>query len=75
VATFACVAIWEVTRGLRWLNLPLGILPMAVPWLLDYDWTPLDNSSLCGLAIAQLAVLPTDIHQSYGGGWPVLFAR
>jgi hypothetical protein len=75
VATFACVAIWETTRGLRWLNVPLGLALIAAPWLFGYDWLPLANSSVCGGAIALISALPTRVHESYGGGWTALFAR
>jgi hypothetical protein len=72
VATFACVAIWECTRSVRWLNLPLGIWLLAAPWVLGHPPEGQINGVLCGIAIAALSCVGGTIQQRFGGGWSVL---
>jgi len=75
VATFACIAIWECTRSLRWLNAPLGVWLLIAPWLLDYSWEARANSVAVGLAITALAFVGGQITEQFGGGWSVLWER
>lgn len=73
VATFACIAIWEATRPVRWANLPLGVWVLASPWLLGHPSTGQINSVLCGIAIAVLSSRGGEVRQRFGGGWSVLW--
>ncbi len=36
VASISIIAIWQVTRAIRWLNLPLGAWLILAPALLGY---------------------------------------
>jgi hypothetical protein len=73
VATFACIAIWEVMRPVRWVNLPLGLWLVAAPWLLDAASVARWSSMLCGTAVAVLSALGGTVRQRFGGGWSALW--
>lgn len=36
-ASFACIAIWGVTRPLRWLNVALGAWLIVAGWVLGFE--------------------------------------
>src|SRR5690606_28184617 len=72
VATFACIEIWEATRSVRWVNLPLGVWLIIAPWLLGHPSNALVNSTLCGMAIAAFSCLGGPVSQRFGGGWSAL---
>jgi hypothetical protein len=73
VATFACIAIWEATRAVRWINLLLGIWTIAAAWILNYPLSAQINSVLCGMAIAGLARMGGSVSRQFGGGWSALW--
>lgn len=76
VATFGCVAIWEVTRACRWINLVLGVWLVLAPLFIDYTYAGLLNTLACGLAIVFLSGLPKGkIRAQLGGGWKSLTDR
>jgi hypothetical protein len=72
-ATFACVAIWEVTRGCRWVNLPLGLWLLISPMALGLSGYDAANSVLCGIALAGLACIGGPVRGRFGGGWSSLW--
>jgi hypothetical protein len=74
-AMFALIAAFEVTRPVRWLNLPLGGWLVIAPWVLGYGWAELANGTAAGLALAGLACLRGKVEESFGGGWRVLWGR
>lgn len=71
-ATLACIALWSVTRPVRWVNLPLGLWLLLAPWILSYDTPATINSSVVGLALAVLSI-PQGRRPVYGGGWSMLW--
>lgn len=74
VATFAIIAIWEITRGLRWMNFLLGLWLVAAPFLMGYDnATPRWNDVAAGAVIVGLSLVKGKITQKFGGGWRSLF--
>ncbi len=72
-ATFAVVAIWEVTRPLRWVNLGLGLWLIVSPLVLGYGSTAAINSLAAGVALALLALVRGKIARQFGGGWSALW--
>jgi hypothetical protein len=72
-ALFAVIAASEVTRPVRWLNLPLGGWLVVAPWVLGSGWVECANSTAVGLALAGLAGVRERIDESFGGGWRVLW--
>lgn len=75
IATFACIAIWEATRPMRWLNLPLGLWLLTAPWVLEYSRMALVNSLVVGVAVCLLALVGGQVTERYGGGWSMLWQR
>ena len=62
----------EVTRSVRFLNVPAGLWLIAAPWLLDGSASPLASwsSVIAGVLIVSLVVPRGSIRNSYGG-WNV----
>jgi hypothetical protein len=73
-ATFACIAIWQVTRPCRWVNLPLGAWLVIAPFLFGWSGADQLNSIACGVALAALACVRGRITQGFGGGWSALWS-
>ena len=74
VITFATVACWEATRGIRKFNIPLGLWLIAAPWVLGYNETlPILNDMVCGALVIVLSLFKGKITESFGGGWKVLW--
>jgi hypothetical protein len=73
VATFACIALWEATRAVRWVNLPLGLWAIVAPWALGAPTVAAVNGAACGIAIAALSCFSGRVEQQFGGGWPAIW--
>ena len=69
VAATAIIAIWEVTRQLRWLGIPLGLWLLLAPGLLRFPSRALANSAVVGAALVILSFLGGRVKERYGGGW------
>jgi hypothetical protein len=74
VVSFAFIAIWEVTRTLRWVNVALGAwLPLG-SWVLGYaSLVPTLNESLCGVIIIVLGLVKGKLTRDFGSGWAQLW--
>ncbi|MGH2350131.1 MAG: SPW repeat domain-containing protein, partial [Chloroflexota bacterium] len=72
--SFACIAIWQVTRGMRWLNVPLGLWLLVAPWLLQYPLPATVNSIVVGLLLIVLSMVRGEVTERFGGGWSSLFS-
>jgi hypothetical protein len=72
-ATFACIAIWQATRGVRWANLPLGIWLVLAPVLLGYPTQPFVHSVLAGLLMMGVSCVRGELRKTFGGGWASLW--
>jgi hypothetical protein len=75
VVTFACIALWEATRPMRWVCLPLGVWLVAAPWVLGHPVAGQISSVATGMAIAGLSFLGGRISRQFGGGWSMLWAK
>lgn len=73
VASFAAIAIWEVTRPLRWLGVPLGLWLMVAPLLLGYGDTGRLNGLAVGVIVVGLSLIRRKVAQRFGGGWSSLW--
>ena len=71
-ASFAVIAIWEVTRPLRWANVALGVWLLVAPWLPGYDPVPLLNSLAVGACLITFGWIRGPIRHRLGGGWSAL---
>ena len=69
VVTFAIIALAEVGRAVRFINIPFGAWLIAAPWLLDGIVSPLAtwNSILCGVLLIGLAIPRGTIRNAYAG--------
>jgi fatty-acid desaturase len=73
IASLAAVAIWEVARELRWLNLLFSIWLVLAPLVFSFESTAMVNSMAVGLAIAGLSLVRGKLSEDYGGGWSMLW--
>jgi len=69
VLTFSIIALAEVGRATRFINIPFGIWLIAAPWLLDGITSPLAiwNGVICGVLLIALAIPRGKIKDSYAG--------
>ncbi|HUX29307.1 MAG TPA: vitamin K epoxide reductase family protein [Thiobacillus sp.] len=67
VVTFAIMALAEVGRAVRFINIPFGAWLIAAPWLLDGIASPLAtwNGVICGVLLIGLAIPRGKIKNSY----------
>jgi hypothetical protein len=65
VVTISVIALSEVARAVRLLNLPLGIALVFSPILFDAPQAAAASSVACGLLIILLSVRRGPIHQRY----------
>jgi hypothetical protein len=72
-ASVAWISVWQVTRLLRWLNLPLGAGLVLAPFGLGYPLVALLNSILVGVSVAALAFVPGPQRRRLGGGWAAVW--
>ena len=69
VVTFAIMALAEVGRVVRFINIPFGAWLIVAPWLLDGIASPLAawNGVICGVLLIALAIPRGRIKDSYVG--------
>jgi hypothetical protein len=72
IAAFACIAIWEATRPVRWVNLPLGLWLIASPLIVEHSVPATVNIVIAGGIVALNACLGGKIKQRFAGGWSSL---
>lgn len=68
-AAFAFVAIWGVTRSLRWVQLPLGVWLVVAPLVLGYPGDAAVSSVAAGVVLAATAFVGRSASERFGGGW------
>ncbi|MGB4859196.1 MAG: heavy metal-binding domain-containing protein, partial [Dokdonella sp.] len=69
ILTFTIIALAEVGRATRFINIPFGAWLIAAPWLLEGVASPLAtwNSVISGLLLIALALPRGTIKDSYAG--------
>lgn len=69
VLTFTIIALAEVGRATRFINLALGVWLIVAPWLLDGIASPLAvwNGVICGALLIVLAIPRGRVKESYAG--------
>lgn len=72
-AAIACVAIWQVTRPVRWANVVLGAWLVLSPLILGLSPSPAANSILTGLALGGFSCVRGRLTHRNGGGWATIF--
>ncbi len=69
VVTFTIIALAEVARSVRFINIPFGAWLITAPWILDGIASPLGtwNSVSCGVLLIVLALPRGRIKDTYAG--------
>lgn len=73
VVSTAIIALSEVTRPVRWVNVALGLWLVVAPWVLGADRIVFANSTVVGLLLIGFALVRGNIRHSVGGGWTALW--
>jgi SPW repeat len=68
----AFIAMWQLMRPLRWIELIAGAWLLAAPWILGYESASTINSLVVGLLLVVLAFLGAKTVKRFGGGWASL---
>ena len=63
------VAIWGITRALRWITLPIGLYCLVAPWALGFPTDAIVSNAAAGVVLAATAFVRGDVSERYGGGW------
>jgi len=70
IVTFAMVAWWQCTRGVREFNIPLAFWLLVSPWLLGYEnEIPVFSDMATGLLVLLFSQVKGKTNVKYGGGW------
>lgn len=76
VIVVAALAIRDVTRPVRFVNVFTGLALLIAPWVFAYDLTPaIAVSALTGIALLGLALVRGRVSHHYAGGWSALWPR
>ena len=71
IATFAIIAVWEVTRAVGRANVALGAWLVIAPWMLGYEENIIAtaNEFVVGITIFALAMTRAKSGAKLNGGW------
>jgi hypothetical protein len=69
VAATAIIAIWEITRPLRWLGIIFGLWLLLAPGFFHFPSRALVNNAVVGAVLVILAFLGRVSRDKFGGGW------
>jgi hypothetical protein len=72
VATFGAMAISQVTRAARFVNLALAVWFVGAPILLGFTLPQALHHAGLGLVLAGLSLVPRPDRKKQGGGWSAL---
>lgn len=71
-AAFSFVAIWGITRALRWTTLPIGVYCLVAPWVLGFPTDAAVSNATAGVVFVVTAFVGGEVGHRYGGGWVAL---
>ena len=74
-ASFSIIAIWEVTRGLRWVNTLIGCWLLLAVFIFDHQTIGVLSGLAAGVAMIAFSLVRGTIRHATGGGWRSLFSR
>jgi hypothetical protein len=69
VASVSLIAISDVARELRWVNLLLGAWLVFSAVVIEHSQLALFTGVAIGMALAALSIVRGSINQRLGGGW------
>ena len=73
VASLAIIAMWEIARPLRWINVALGGWLLIAPWVLGHASDARWNSLAAGALVLGFSLLKGTRTHRVGGGWSSLW--
>lgn len=74
IATFALIAISEVTRPLRRVNTAAGAWLLLAPWILGYgSAATIINDMVVGAVVIGASLVRGQVEERFAGGWSVLW--
>lgn len=73
VLACAIIGLHESLRGLRWINLAIGIWLLLAPWVLGYGTLPTVNNMITGALLIFASPTRGRVYQTFGGGWASLW--
>ena len=76
IVSFSIISMWECTRNVRLLNLPVALWLMAAPIIFRYhNDTVLMNFYLVSVAVILLSLVKPVRRHRFAGGWLSLFRQ
>lgn len=72
-AAVSIIALWEASRGARWLNFVLGAALVASAVVLGHGIGGRLNDLAAGVALALLTLVKKEPEHRIGGGWRALW--
>lgn len=73
IATFSCVAAWEVTRPVRWVSMAIAGWMIVGALVLDYNAGGAGNVVVTALVIIACSLVRGRAVTRFGGGWRSLW--
>lgn len=73
MAAVSFVAAAQITRSVRWLNLPLAAALAIAPWFLDASTASKASSVLSAVAVLALTPWGRPDQREYGNGWTTVW--
>ncbi len=74
IATFGMVAMSESVRGVRWVNVGLGLWLVMAPLIWSYPSEQILANTIAGLTVMALACVRGTISERFGEGWRALWS-
>jgi hypothetical protein len=75
IVSVALIAVSEVTRPVRWVNVLFGVGLIAASWMPANEPAARWNGVVIGALVIALSVRRGPIKEQVGGGWRVLWRR
>ena len=72
IAAAGFLAIFPITRLMRWFNLLPGAALLVTPFVFGAPTDATVNDVVCGLVVLALATVERAPQDRYGGGWDTL---
>lgn len=69
IAAVSFVAAAQITRSVRWLNLPLAAVLAVAPWFLDASTASKASSIVSAVVVLALTPWGRPDQREYGNGW------
>lgn len=75
IITTAIIALWEINRGLRWMNVVIGAWMLVSPLVLKSNETVATIDVVCAILLILFSLFKGTVKHRYGGGWSSLIQK